>query len=287
MIELTIDKSYLDGIYGMSCIENYFLYVLKANRYPFQYLYYNSFLSFGEIVCAFVNKEMRYEYFDKIPRLQNVALNNSLIQMNVYKQKEFSSLLFDCDYNFVQIKSDYVNKKYNKQFWRNDHYILLAPSNETNFVYLNDNPRDHGNISLNELKYAYDGTVIGINILSDINEELKTTFLKDFKNSVITSDICRIDDLDICDIYSARDILGVHRIVQKRICEFCSLYENMCLCAEHIIELDKYYSAIEYMRMRNRVDYDKIRKNFRDVLKKDDEIRQQLINKVEVYYRGK
>ena len=74
----------LDG-YGLSCIENYLLYIFNVEMLPYQYLFFESSLSANEITKAFIDDGISFANFDKIRRLQSIASDYGLSLIHICK----------------------------------------------------------------------------------------------------------------------------------------------------------------------------------------------------------
>jgi len=256
MKQFEMNKSLLDNLYGLSCIENYFLYALSIENYAYKYLYYNSAVSLRDIADAFFVKNAQYAYFNKIPRLHREAIDNKLISMVNFDGANLDLYVLEKDFVCVKVIPEFIESKYRTELWRDDHYILLSYLDNNNFKYLNDNPKDQGIISKAELRKFYGGHIIGFDILREINDELKAEFLKLFL-SALTIDFIS-SDLVLHDIIKARDTLGVLRISRKRIFDYYLLYINEDFAVDYLQELDKQYAVLEYMRLRKNIDIHKM-----------------------------
>ncbi len=255
MKQMEFDKSLLDHLHGLSCIENYVLYLLRKEGFPYQYLYYQSYLSFREIADDFVYGDTQYAYFYKVKRLQNLAVETGSIQIQSCEKLDLD---FICshDYICVMVKSEYIKEKYNVDLWREDHYILLSNMDGFRFNYLNDTPRDVGIISFSELKQIYGSDMIAIDMGSNVTDEMKQDFLRKLIKSIhIDEDI---EQYNLTDYIIARDILGICRVLRKRIYEFSSMYIDAEFLKPYLYMLDQQYLAIEYSRLRRNADYSKV-----------------------------
>jgi len=261
MKQFEVNKSFLENLHGLSCIENYFLYFLSINNYPYKYLYYNSAISFDNIAFAFISDDVHYANFNQTPRLHKVALQNKLIKIWNYKGDDYNEYILTKDYVCIRVTPEFIKDKYNIELWRDDHYILLRYLDNENYTYLNDNPRDQGVISRVELNKAYGGQMIGFEILHEIEDDLKSMFFHKFFLSISKDE--KIINLTYDNIIKARDTLGVLRVLRKRIYDYCSLYINIDFMSEYLRELDKQYTTLEYMRVRKKVDHEKVN----DILK--------------------
>ena len=252
----------LDG-YGLSCIENYLLYIFNVEMLPYQYLFFESSLSANEITKAFIDDGISFANFDKIRRLQSIASDYGFIDITY--DSVINKEIFDChDYICIKVKPEYIKEKYNTTLWRDDHYILVSKIEDNKFSYLNDTPRDIGIFSLEELCETFAGKVIAFDIKRDINYRIKENFaellIEDLKNN--TNEIIFANkNIDRYNCIAARNIIGVCRILRKRLCEFCSVYININVefMIPYIKWLDKCYVQVEYMRLRNKYNPEEIK----------------------------
>lgn len=252
MKRMEFDKELLNNLHGLSCIENFVLYILGKEGFSYRYLYFQSYLSFNEIAEEFVYRNARYAYFYKVKRLQNIAMENGVIQIQSGDKLDLN-FVRNHDYVCMMVKPEYIKDKYNVELWREDHYILLSDADGFQFNYLNDTPRDVGVISFDELKQIYGGDMIVIDICQNITDEMKQFFLRKLVQSMHIDG--GVEKYNITDFTTARDILGICRILRKRIYEFSSMYINAEFLTPYLHMLDKQYMAIEYSRLRKSVDY--------------------------------
>jgi len=263
-------KTQLNDLYGLSCIENFLLYAMKTEGYKYKHLYYESYLSMCDIINEFINNNTKYASFYKITRLQKIAADNDLIAMEFFNNTDFRNNITKYEYNTVMVNPEYIKEKYKTELWRDDHYILVAQKDSDNFYYLNDNPRDNGVISYDELRRVYSGKMIGFTIKNEIGKELQNEFLKIFIDSVFRSSFRT--EFNYTDLTIVRDILGILKVLRKRICDYCGMYIPMDFYRDFLLSIDRFYSSIEYMRLRNTIDFDKINRQFDELQEKDIEL---------------
>jgi len=278
MQQIKADKSIFDNLLGLSCIENYLLYVLKTRNINFWYLYAKSYLSLGEIYTAFFNEGIKYAFFYKIDRLQDVASKAGLISLET--SVDLIEGIAGHEYCCIEVKPEYVQEQYGKNLWRNDHYVLLCEQHKDGYIYINDNPRDIKKIGYNEILSVYAGQSLCFNIINEsINDETKHILLKTLKASLFCEQSYKSISFDSLNV--ARDVLGILRITRRRISEFCSGYFITDFMDEYLSDLDKLYSNIEYMRLRRTADFNKLNLQFAQIQKSDLDVNDILSRKLE------
>lgn len=282
MIKDKLEKKGFDNINGLSCLENYTTYALKREGINYSLLYYKRWLPLFQIIEEFLEKKVSFAEFYKVKRLQKVAE-----ELGIIKTLEQDKYLTDIteewnnyDYWMVKVKEEFIKKQYSTQLLRNDHYILVSYKNDNEFFYLNDTPRDEGNISYNSLEKIISPKIYAFSIIPDIKldvKELKKIFLKSVIEDDLKIEVCIDNNIDIELI---RDILGILKIIRKQAVMFCDNFFNTNKLSECLGELENYYALMEYMRLRRKVSYRKIKEIFEEIIFKDKKMREYIINEM-------
>ena len=260
MKNIDIDLSRFNSFHSLSCIESYLLYILSTNNYDYRHLYALSYVSFSKIMHYFFNERKQFEYYNGVSRLQQIASKHSVISIKSIDQP-YIDIDSEHDYYLLRLCPKYVEETYGETTWRDDHYVLLANFNDSSWTYINDNPRDYKTLNRSKMLTAYAGSLIRINLASSITDKMKNLLLQGFLNSMSENkEIFSTSSVD--DIIAARNALAVLRILRRRIHEYCSQYIYCDFMVDYLNELDRQFSLIEYMRLRNRVDYSKIENMF-------------------------
>lgn len=216
--QFKLAKDIFNDIAGLSCLENYLLYVLITENYPYQYLYYKSYLLLPTIIASFLHGN-KYESFYTIERLQQIAAENHLIRIHRYEDSDFSHFQSH-DFNCIMVRPEYIKEKYGIDLLRDDHYMILCPAENTDeYAYINDIPRDIGVIKYSEMERVSAGKMFCFDILKFPDKKKKEKFLRYLYNSIKLEKTVQIDFNQI-DIVTARDILGIYKIVSRRLIDF-------------------------------------------------------------------
>ena len=282
MKSIDVDLNRFNSLCSLSCVESYLLYLLSTYNYDYKYLYALSYVNFDEILNYFFTERKQYEYYDGVNRLQQIASAHNLISIQAIDCPYIS---IDSDYNHYLLKlcPKYIEKTYGAATWRDDHYVLLTNFDETSWTYINDNPRDCKTLTCDEMMSAYAGSLIKIKLLSDVTDRVKDLLLGEFHAS-ISEDIKMYPIPLLHDIIAARNALAVLKILRRRIYDYCSQYVSCDFMRIYLNELDRQFSSIEYMRLRNRIDYKEIENMFNLLRQKDIKIIKKLKDKMRKNY---
>lgn len=249
------DAKLLDANNSLSCIESYLIYGLREQQYIYYPLFFKSYISFEEILKEFVKKQVTYVTFRKIKRLHSLAAQLNLISIK-YDRKELFEIdrKYKYDYTAIEVKPTYMIEKYKQRMWRDDHYILIR-QNEKNYFYLNNIPRDQGEITKEKLCAIFAGQIVQFSInrpITNAEQKLfKNFFWESLKENGIHGDLENMID-QVSSVEMLRDILGILRISRRRILEYLRLDAQEAPYKEYLSQLDKAYIKIEYFRVRNK-----------------------------------
>ena len=269
---LILDKTYLNETCGLSCIENYLIYILRANNFPYRYLYGGSVKTFSEIVEYFVREKANYSTFYLIERLHTIARKNNFIR--IYSSDELDLGVSET-YSCVMVDEAFINTKYKTKLMRPDHYMLLTEADsDSDIYYINDTPRDIDKISREELSGIYAGNTISFEIVGYPSDEQKSEIINNFKTAVGQVKAAELKEVD--SIEAARDIVGIYRALLKRNYYFSSLFCVTEFMQDYIKYLDKAYMNIEYMRLRGKGEISEINKILGEINDKDIVITEKL-----------
>ncbi len=284
---MRFDKNKLTLGYGLSCIENYILFLLMQYDSEWKYIFYKSYLSFSQIFDEFYINKTRYSYFYGIPRLQEVGKELKKLDVNIFTTKSIESLFQQSRIAAICVTPEYIEEKYKTKLWRTDHFILVQKQEDGRYTYINDTPQDSGLLSFDELNRMFTGSSILIKLENtSITDDNRVEMLQFFYETVLhakNSDSGKVFDGEI-EIDMLRDIIGVLRVVVKRTAAFCNMYCDVVFLHEYYDYIDNVYAKLEYMRIRNRYTSGELCEIVNKINIKDNIIRSLLIERIENIY---
>jgi hypothetical protein len=263
------DKNTLYTAAGISCIENYLLGFLKSAGEEAEYLYSGSLIKFEKLYKDFLITGNKYETYKGIQRLQDKAAGIGIISIE-YSDRLKTSYLMEMlegknidEILMIQVKPEFLQKRYNTILWRDDHYILLRSQGE-NIIFVNDRPIVEGQVDRDELKRIFTGSYVKFHRLRSLAQEDKKSltleFIERLENLKYIGNAVLITVSDETGLKRIRDFLGIYRIILKR-AEYFSrkFFETEELKAVNE-KLEKSYCLLEYMLKRKLADINAIYK---------------------------
>lgn len=270
--------------YGLSCIENYLLLCLSQKVRGWELLFCRSYLCFDRVLeCIYNGQE--YSSFGGIERLHKVAEEYGIIRID-RKICDFSYLEeVKVPLIAIRVNSEYMLSKYKKILWRDDHYIFIKKENEKFYLFVNDNPKDSGLISKEEVKEIFAGRIISYNILCKNILDLEQKYINETYKNVMKSNqnIWYTEEkLKKFDLMRIRDAIGITKVIVKRMERLVSQWGDVRELSSYYEYLCESYVKIEYYRIRkkNVGDIQNIVVNIRD---KDDICRNVIIEILQKY----
>ena len=271
MKRVELNLEYFNNTYGLSCVENILLYILNANKVATPLLYFSSFLTIAEIEKSMISTAT-YAAFDGVKRLQDVAVEEKIIDMQFMDGRNLEGV-GDSLYCCAMIDPAFIQDKYNTKLWRSDHYILISPSCTQGYDYINDYPRDIKHVSILEFERYYSGKAILIKLCDEQPSNDPTVYISRMTETLKPDDPSY--SISCTDVLILRDIIGILRILRKRLFALFSLKYDLKFMTSYLNYLDRCYAALEYMRVKQKYDMVKISNMIREIVDLD---RQSILN---------
>ena len=254
---MIFEEDYFQNEFGLSCVEDYVIYVLSRETYNWKCIFYKSYFDIEEIINYLLFKGQEYSSIKFIERIQNTLVNDGmleLVQMNLEDIERIDSKQIF----LMELNESATKELLNINAWRNDHYIMCCKNTNGLYTYVNDRPYLTGNFESAELKkyigreHAFSIRVIHKNIGSIINRGKIVQLEQKLKSQVILSGNLYLGFGKI------RDSIGIYRVVVKRLQAFFCAYGTDKFIEDEIKRLDNIYLRLEYMNIRKNHDLDKV-----------------------------
>ena len=246
-MKTTFMKDSLDNVFALSCVENYILGYLKLSGINISLLYYDSYISIGQIIYDFFKQHSRFDSYYSIARIQDLAMQLGIIDLDSFKS---NSLLFSEGYEYLCcVKPEFLIKKYGMPSWRVDHYFYIKKWSSCILDIINDNPRDEFSLSMDEFMEIYKGEYIRFKCNNDIKFD-NTFFLCRFLTRINDEYEYKYNVSDVLDIAKVRDAIGILKISRNRIEQFCANYMDITFLRDHVKKINELYAFTEYSRLK-------------------------------------
>lgn len=283
MTELPQDLKFYNNTYGLTCVENILLYILNSANIPYWILYYDSFITFSEIIKCFQKEGIYYETFNGLHTIQNIADNEGWVKIHSTSD-DIEKLISEDTHIAIMVTPQFIKNKFDRILLREDHYILLSAHTPERITLINDTPKNIFDITVEQLNEIYAGQALKIKLIKhsfdniDYKSKLKKLLL-----SLMTND--NIPYIEHCDLRKMRDIVGVLKLSRNRLYHLCNKYFDMEFMDSYLKKLEKIYLTIEYRRLRNQNSVDFVNNTFNDILEMDNKFIIILKEKLTSYTR--
>ncbi len=271
-----------ENLYGLSCLENQILGILKINGIDINKFYKNSYISTEELYkCVFIEKQ-KLQHFNGVAKIQDELKNSKVIDLTKLKQTNFLMVkeeLDKCKFNeyiLIRITADYVKKVFFARGLRNDHFVWFMKKENIYYLY-NDIPEIQYEFNLNETFYdneyfklvVYKDKLIKFSNSKSIN---KINFIE----KINFNDLLKINENEFID-YLINFIL-ILKTLRSRIKMYYSDYYNTDFFAEYIIFLEKQCYLINYYKLKKSKSLHDYLNIFKNIVDEDEKYINKLIN---------
>lgn len=142
-----MNKTDISNVLSLSCVENYFLGYFQK-MFDIRSLYSESFVSFNEVLEAFMSGAATYENYP-LERLQTTSGKLGLTSHILRKELRLS----ENSLNLVRVNQKFFD---NSKIlpWREDHYIAIE-NTTAGYFYVNNYPLSEGKINAGRLCEIY------------------------------------------------------------------------------------------------------------------------------------
>ena len=284
-----IDKSDIDLVYGLSCIENYILSHLNRSGINISYLYYKSYLSFSEILKNVIIKDVEYAYFNAVPRIFRIAKKDGILSYQWVHGEKLEKLMTMDEHILIRVKPDFMMQRFNIKTWRDDHFFMVKSVIDGGVVYINDNPRIEETISNRELELLYANSAFVFHLIEPFKAFPAVKLIEEFFSDIAkTNDLFNSwDALNCCRLSQIRDAIGILKILRNRNDKFLSNYMMLPLFKNLLSKASELYNIIEYMRLRKRDDREELIEKIKCLFQIDMEITDKLSTNIGEYIYDK
>lgn len=302
MTLLEIRGLYNNNYIGLSCIENHVMEILQSSGYDIRVLCCSSYISFYDAIDLFLNKEASYVYFDGIPRLQRTMDEIGLaeIMWHDIQSVDLKDLIkTNIDQgNLLLITVDVEKCKEFKipvRPLREDHYLCIYDYGLETVSMIDD-------LTGQKVEIKYEDLSNLCHIEVGVLKEKKLFTLEKYKDNItgqldlIGTSIKRERDcnqqLDVLmaikELLVLREAVGILRVSRKRVLawlEWCkdggqyNISHSAITTLKELVELiDKYYTKIEYFRLRRKKKDEELIDTLKNILGLDQVWKEKLVS---------
>jgi hypothetical protein len=269
--------------YGLSCIEDYVLYLLNCYVKNWRKIFFKSYIDFEEILNQIFLQNKEYSTIDFIERIQK-TLNKEKILLYEEKPCECLEKIDVGDFFLLQIKPQATKELFHTVTWREDHYILVRRIGIDHFEYMNDRPFYNGTYSYKELMSIAEQNMIKIGI---INDNLNTVIHDeniDFLKRQLNKKNLNMKNRIYFDAEKLRDCVGIYKVVVRRLDAFFSEFCDSNLFVKEINVLDNIYLRLEYINIREIESRDVLEKIVNDVVEVESNVKKIALERMDKIY---
>lgn len=280
---MKFQESYFHNEYGLSCVEDFIIYILCKDTFDWPKIFYKSYYDIEEILNYLLFEGQEYSSIKFIERIQTTLINDGMLELIQLNLEEIEGIEPE-DIFLMELKENATKELLNINAWRSDHYIMCYKNTNGRYAYVNDRPYITGNLEYSELRkyagreHALIVQVINKNIGSVINRKKVVQLEQKLKSETLLS----------ADLYLAfekiRDSVGIYRVVVKRLQTFFCSYGTSNFIEDEIKRIDNIYLRLEYMNIRKSYDLGKVITLISEAINIQKNVKKKALERIDIIY---
>lgn len=250
-----------EKLYGLSCVENQVLAILRENGIDVRPLYYNSAIALKDLFYAMVIQDEKPHHYHGIPRIQDELKEWGLLGIKRRRPQTMKTIrerirsCGDGEYVLVRVTPEFTRSVLHARGFREDHFVRVAAEGKEFIVY-NDIPETTVRLSAAAFGKSCCGEYLLISLRGPIDESVKERLWQRrlFKPEKQTPYLFSEADRDCVanNAQGLRNLLGVYKLMRYRMQEYYGQYVDTQFIRSAMPALEQYYAKAEYLNLRQR-----------------------------------
>ncbi|MCM1187143.1 MAG: hypothetical protein NC251_10865 [Lachnoclostridium sp.] len=276
-------ESYFHNEYGLSCIEDYIIYILCKDTFKWARIFYKSYFDIEEIINYLLFWGQEYSSINFIERIQDTLVQKGLLKLVCQNLKNMGDV-DSKQFFLMELKSGATKELLDIDTWRSDHFVMVCKDAHDKYSYVNDRPYITGSFEFKDLlKYAAKEYVFDIQV---INKDIGAVISN--KKVVQLEQKLKSETLLGGDLYlgfeKIRDSVGVYRVVARRLQAFFCSYGTSNFIEDEIKRLDNIYLRLEYMNIRKNFNLGKVKALISEAIYVQKNVKRKALERMDIIY---
>ena len=288
MAILPMTIKHLEDSEGLTCIENQLIGVLRYLGLPYQAILLKSYIGISDTIREFHESNIDFSHYNRIERLQFTAQSLGIAYLTYYNPVSYETMLHLLENELekglpIMVRVDPIKLPRTNDIlpWRDEHFISLFGIVNDEVLVLDDVPLRSISISFKTLCECFQDEVLVINVLEGIKREDYICRAQNQINLITNNTPVEIEYpfiKDVCfkidNLITFRDAIGILRTSRRRINVWLKWMEDYIdpnsfkqvtlKLEQQINTLNRLYSAIEFCRLRRRINDELLLNLFRE-----------------------
>ena len=277
-----------EGIYGMSCVENQVLAVLRERGADIRPLYHNSAVPLRELSFSLVVRGEKPYRFYRVPRIQEELKALGVISLTLRRGQDADTLRGQirhggADAVLVRVTPECTKSVLHARGLREDHYVR-AVSSADGFLLYNDIPETV--VPLGDAAFGgiLTGDSLQLSIRGAVDSRLKTRLwdkrlFRPEQAAPFSFAEGKGDEGRTAE--RLRDLLGVYKIMRYRMQSYYGQYVDTDFIGEAMPIIEQYYMKAEYWNLRKNAPAKALQGLLEDLWRRDARMMEILTERLE------
>ena len=259
-----------ENLYGLSCIENQVLAILREHGTDIRPLYRDCAMPMKELFFFLIYHGNKQEYFDRITRVQDLAKEIGIISMKLDTDDEKALAAIrnthENEYILIRVSEEFTKEKLHARGLRSDHYVRASAAGSGIEIF-NDIPEMSLILTEKEFAEAGGGDFFRIRIKREITleDQKKLHASRVFKAERTDAFHFEASDFDPIRRFPnepkdtgirIKNMTGVYKTLRYRMAEYYGQHTDTVFIREYMPEIEKYYAMFEYYNLKRNASFE-------------------------------
>lgn len=246
------------SVYGMSCVENQTLFLLRTCGWDISRLYSHCAIPLRELFYLFVRCGLRYERFERIPRIHQQLREEGLLSITKREDgaKETAAAARGAGWNqavLMMVDTVFARCVLHARGLRDDHYVRLLPDGD-GFRLRNDLPETEAFLRPEELASAYAGRYLFVQVIraNTPADDRRRWERRIFRAEDLEPFYLEPDDMDDTEDLARRlrDMAGIYKLTRYQMRAYYAHAMDTSFMDATLLQAEKRYAQFEYCNLR-------------------------------------
>lgn len=267
-----------EKIYGLSCVENQVLALLRQRKEEIEYIYFDCGIPLADLYNYMVLYGVRQENYNLSMRIQDVLKRLGIIKLVKKKAMNFTEAeraLCVCkenEYVLVRITPQFTKESLRARGFRRDHFVYVKKSGKDYRIF-NDIPEKVLLLTKTQMQNCFDGEYFSFSVKRSLQKSDKEHLWKtrkfrpeEIEKREVLEEPKGMRKLEKTDKWEEfetaleevqdigiklRNLAGIYKILRYRMAEYYGKYVDTSFIREAMPQIEKIYARLEYYNLKS------------------------------------
>lgn len=248
-----------EDVYGLSCVENQLLALLREKGYDIRPLYHNAAVPLERLTGFFLREGGKSYQFYEVPRIQDELAALGVLQVRLIRMADRERLWEglrnprENQWVLARVTPSFTTNVLHARGFRGDHYVRVE-LRDNEVVLDNDIPEKRMRLETDAFSAAYADEILLVTLCRALDAEVEARL---WERRVFCPEHGERETPDRQEALPAEilpgrlvDLLGVYRLLRCRMQAYYGQYVDTVFIGRVLPEIERLYARAGYAHLR-------------------------------------